>query len=146
AALDQTWAAMVGGRPGPALFEVPLDVFNEPAPPGPWPALPPAPVPVPADEHALAALADEVSGWRKPLLLAGGGVLTAGAEHALRELAERLGAPVFHTAMGKCALPTDHPLAAGMPWTRATSDLRGMDDFSSPLFTEADGLLAVGCR
>jgi thiamine pyrophosphate-dependent acetolactate synthase large subunit-like protein len=149
-ALDQVWTAMVGGRPGPALFEVPLDVFNEPAPPGPSPAPPPAPAPLPAplpaDEHALAALAGEVSAWRKPLLLAGGGVLTAEAEHALRDLAECLGAPVFHTAMGKCALPTDHPLAAGMPWTRATSDLRGMEAFFSPLFAEADGLLAVGCR
>jgi acetolactate synthase-1/2/3 large subunit len=53
---------------------------------------------------------------------------------------------VLHTINGKCALPTGHPLAAGLPWSRATSDLSGMADFLSPLFAEADGLLAVGCR
>jgi len=48
--------------------------------------------------------------------------------------------------MGKSAVPSDHPLAAGLPWHRATSDLTNMASFFSPLFTEADGLLAVGCR
>ena len=72
--------------------------------------------------------------------------ISAGAEAALRQIAERLGAPVFHTAMGKGALPADHPLAAGMPWHRASADLTGMSDYFSPLFAEADGLLAVGCR
>ncbi len=87
-----------------------------------------------------------MSGWKKPLLLAGGGVLSANASPLLVQLAERLGAPVFHTAMGKGAFPGSHPLAAGMPWHRATSDLTGMASFFSPLFAQADGLLAVGCR
>jgi acetolactate synthase-1/2/3 large subunit len=94
----------------------------------------------------LEAVARVVSGWRRPLLLAGGGVVTAGAEALLVRLAQRLGAPVFHTAMGKCAVPSDHPLAAGLPWHCATSDLTNMESFFSPLFAEADGLLAVGCR
>jgi acetolactate synthase-1/2/3 large subunit len=87
-----------------------------------------------------------VRSWRRPLLLAGGGVVTAGATPQLLELAERLGAPIFHTAMGKRAVPGTHPLAVGMPWHRATSDLSGMEECFSPLFAEADGLLAVGCR
>ena len=87
-----------------------------------------------------------LSGWKRPLILAGGGVVAAGAEAELARLAERLGAPVLHTAMGKCALPSSHPLAAGMPWTRATSDLSNMGSLFSPLFAAADGLLAVGCR
>ena len=33
-----------------------------------------------------------------------------------------------------------------MPWRRATADLTGHGRFFSPLFAEADGLLAVGCR
>jgi thiamine pyrophosphate-dependent acetolactate synthase large subunit-like protein len=144
--LDQAFAALTSGRPGPALFEVPLDVLRAPAPPGPWPSPPAslAPPEPPADE--VAALAGLVSGWRKPLILAGGGVVSAGAENELARLAERLGAPVFHTAMGKCAFPSDRPLAAGLPWHRATSDLTNMADCFSPLFNEADGLLAVGCR
>jgi acetolactate synthase-1/2/3 large subunit len=144
--LDRAFAEMTCGRPGPVLFEVPLDVQRAPAPAGPWPSPPAdlaAPDPPPGEVAALARL---VSGWHKPLILAGGGVVSAGAEGELVRLAERLGAPVFHTAMGKCAIPSNHPLARGLPWFRATSDLTNMADCFSPLFAEADGLLAVACR
>ena len=70
----------------------------------------------------------------------------AGAETELARLAEQLGAPVFHTANGKCSLPADHPLAAGMPWREASSDLTNMEEMFSPLFAQSDGLLAIGCR
>jgi acetolactate synthase-1/2/3 large subunit len=73
-------------------------------------------------------------------------VITAGAEPQLARLADRLGAPVFHTFMGKAALSADHALKAALPWARATSDLTDMEKQVSPLFAEADGLLAVGCR
>lgn len=144
--VDRLWREMTSGRPGPALLEVPVDVLRDDVPDAPWPALPPPtepPAPSPADVAALARL---VGSWRRPLILAGGGVVSAGGEAALRRVAERLGAPVFHTAMGKCAFPTAHPLSAGLPWFKATSDLTNMANFFSPLFAEADGLLAVGCR
>src|SRR5262249_39260072 len=48
--------------------------------------------------------------------------------------------------MGKGAIPGDHPLCYGLPWHEATSDMTNMAQFISPLFAEADGLLAVGCR
>jgi thiamine pyrophosphate-dependent acetolactate synthase large subunit-like protein len=144
--LDRCWTALTRGRPGPVLFEVPLDVLRTETRADPWPA-PPEPVPplAPASRD-VDALAKLIADWERPLVLVGGGVVSAGAESPLSQVAERLGAPVFHTAMGKCAIPSDHPLAAGMPWRRATADLTGMDAFLSPLFTEADGLLAVGCR
>src|SRR5262249_10209839 len=94
----------------------------------------------------IGALATLIASWKKPLLLAGGGVLSAGAEALLIAIAERLGAPVVTTLMGKSAISADHPLAAGLPWHRATSDLRNMAPLLSPLFAEADGVLAVGCR
>jgi len=83
---------------------------------------------------------------KKPLLLAGGGILSAGAEAPLIQLAERLGAPVLHTLMGKGVIPADHPLSAGFTWRRGTSDASAMGQFMSPLFAEADGLVAIGCR
>jgi acetolactate synthase-1/2/3 large subunit len=144
--LDRAFAALTSGRPGPVLFEVPLDVLRGPAAAGPRPSPPADLVPPKPPPYEVAALAKLVTGWQKPLLLAGGGVASAAAEVELARLAERLAAPVFHTAMGKCALPSDHPLAAGLPWLRATSDLTNMEDCFSPLFKEADGLLAVGCR
>jgi acetolactate synthase-1/2/3 large subunit len=147
--LDRCFAALTQDRPGPVLYEVPLDVQRADAAglaAGPWPAVPPPAPPREPAEQDIAALARLVSGWRRPLLLAGGGVSSAGAESLLVQLADRLGAPVFHTLMGKAAFPSSHPLKQGLPWRRATSDLTNMASLMSPLFAEADGLLAVGCR
>lgn len=144
--LDRAFAELTTGRPGPVLFEVPVNVLRAEAPAGsllPIPTRSAPPSPQRSDVEALARL---VSAWRRPLILAGGGVVSAGAERWLKQTAERLGAPVLHTAMGKCAFPADHPLAAGLPWHRATSDLTNMADFFTPLLHQADGLLAVGCR
>jgi thiamine pyrophosphate-dependent acetolactate synthase large subunit-like protein len=142
------FACLTGGRPGPVLFEVAVDVLRDDA--GTVADAPPAmrapPVPLAPTRDATAALADLVSSWQKPLLLAGGGVIAAAAETLLVQLAERLGAPVFTSLMGRSAMPSDHPLAAGLPWQQATSDLTDMQRFFSPLFAEADGMLAIGCR
>jgi acetolactate synthase-1/2/3 large subunit len=145
--LDACFLQATLGRPGPTLLEVPLDVQRMDASGVDCPPLPEGPPYVfrpPARESQ--ALADLVGTWKRPLLLAGGGVITAGAEPQLAGLADRLGSPVFHTFMGKAALSADHPLKAALPWARATSDLTDMEKQLSPLFGEADGLLAVGCR
>ncbi len=144
--LDWAMAALTSSRPGPVLLEIPLDVLRaEPAHlifPS-QPTIISAPSARPGEIESLAEL---VQGWQRPLILAGGGVIAAGAESVLIQVAERLGAPVFHTLMGKGVIPADHPLAAELPWFQATSDLTDMGPFLSPLFHEADGLLAVGCR
>lgn len=144
--LDQAWHALTTGRPGPVLLEVPIDVLRTEVDGPRWfaPSTLPAPPGPPAGD--IAALIRLLQSWRKPLLLAGGGVVSAGAEELLAQLAEQLGAPVLQTAMGKCSLPASHPLAAGMPWFQATSDLTGMDAYFSPLLSQSDGLLAIGCR
>jgi acetolactate synthase-1/2/3 large subunit len=144
--VDRCFTVMTFGRPGPALLEVPLDVQRANCSGLAWPPLaaPPSCFQPPAAE--IETLAQLVGAWKKPLLLAGGGVVTAGAEPRLAQLADRLGAPVFHTFMGKAALSADHPLKAALPWYRATSDLTDMASQFSPLFAQADGLLAVGCR
>jgi acetolactate synthase-1/2/3 large subunit len=50
------------------------------------------------------------------------------------------------TANGKGAISADHPLHAGLPWHQVTSDLSEMANLFSPLLSQADGLLAIGCR
>jgi acetolactate synthase-1/2/3 large subunit len=145
AGVDEAWRALTTGRPGPVLLEVPVDVLRAEVLPS-VPPLPEPPAPRRPRPEEVESLARHVSGWQRPLILAGGGVVSANAEGLLTELAERLGAPVFHTSNGKCAIPGDHPLRRGLPWRRATSDLSNMQDEFSPLFAEADGLLAVGCR
>lgn len=144
--LDRAWLAAQAGRPGPVLYEVPVDVQRTEGELTTWPSPPTAPSSAAPASEAVDALARLLAGWRRPLILAGGGVISAGAEEELQELTERLGAPVIHTANGKCALPASHALTAGMPWTRATSDLSNMASLFSPLFSEADGVLALGCR
>jgi acetolactate synthase-1/2/3 large subunit len=147
---DRCFAALTRDRPGPVLFEIPLDVQRSELPEGataaPWPAIPAASAPRAPDPADIAALARLLAGWRRPLLMVGGGAVSAAAEGLLVQLAERLGAPVFHTLLGKSAMPGDHPLHRALPWRRATSDLTDMASLLSPLFAEADGLLAIGCR
>jgi acetolactate synthase-1/2/3 large subunit len=146
AELGRAFTALTTQRPGPILFEVPVDVQREEKAEAPLSSPPTVLVPLAPRSHEIKALAELIAGWKKPLLLAGGGVITAGAGHQLVQLAERLSAPVLTTAMGKCAMPSEHPLAAGLTWHRATSDLTDMTGMFSPLLAEADGLLAIGCR
>ncbi len=144
--VDKAWKSMTSGRPGPAFLDAPVNIMAATVTPTPLPPLPRSETPLAPRSQDIEALAKLLQSWKKPLLMAGGGVISAGAEPLLAELAERLGAPVFHTFMGKCALPTVHPLNAGTPWKEGTSDASDMASRMSPLFAEADGMLAIGCR
>ncbi|HMH49842.1 MAG TPA: thiamine pyrophosphate-binding protein [Candidatus Acidoferrum sp.] len=123
------------GRPGPVAISIPFDFLN-----GEVDAALPArgssrrpPCHVADIERAVARL----RGARRPLLVAGGGVVSAGAEAELRALAQRLGAPVLTTVMGRGAIGEDDPLwHAVMPNKRATEEV----------FQAADVVLVVGCR
>ncbi len=130
-AVAQAFALMTSGRPRPVHLEVPLDVLEETAEISRVAPLPRATSLPP--EQALADAAARLEGARCPVLLVGGGAKQAAAE--VRELAERLGAPVVTTSNGKGVLPEDHELALGagvhLPAVRA-------------LVEEADLVLAVG--
>jgi 3D-(3,5/4)-trihydroxycyclohexane-1,2-dione acylhydrolase (decyclizing) len=69
-----------------------------------------APAPVAADIDEAAALLREA---KRPLIVAGGGVLYAGATEALKTFAARHGVPVAETQAGKGALPWDDPMQQG---------------------------------
>ena len=108
-AVTQAYAAMTAGRPRPVHLEIPLDLLAERAA-----AQITGPVPVPRavpGETEAAAAARALAAARRPVIVAGGGAAAAHAE--LRELAERVAAPVVTTANGKGTLPDDHPLAVG---------------------------------
>ncbi|MBR7552244.1 acetolactate synthase, partial [Mycobacterium tuberculosis] len=74
-----------------------------------------------AAPQAVAQMAERLANARRPLILAGGGALAAGA--ALARLAEHLQAPVALTINAKGLLPASHPLQIGstqsLPATRA---------------------------
>jgi 3D-(3,5/4)-trihydroxycyclohexane-1,2-dione acylhydrolase (decyclizing) len=65
------------------------------------------------DPAALAEAARLITGAKRPLIIAGGGVFYSEAEDALRAFAEQTGIPVVVTQAGKGALPDEHPLCLG---------------------------------
>ncbi|MGN6486810.1 MAG: 3D-(3,5/4)-trihydroxycyclohexane-1,2-dione acylhydrolase (decyclizing) [Devosia sp.] len=86
-------------------------------------------------ERAVAVLAAA----RKPVIIAGGGVLYSEAADTLRAFAERHGIPVMETNAGKSSLPHDHPLNMGSVGVTGSSA-------SNHLAEQADVVLAVGSR
>src|SRR6266540_52844 len=96
----------------------------------------PRPVPEPA---ALVRAVEVLRSARKPLVVAGGGVIYAEATDALRRFAEATGIPVADTQAGKGALLWDHPLAVG--GVGATGSAA-----ANALAREADVVLGVGTR
>jgi acetolactate synthase-1/2/3 large subunit len=101
---------LVSGRPRPVGIEVPTDVWANAAPTAGLPEVEPQVPPVdwPLIERAAALLAKA----ERPLIIVGGGAQDAANE--VRELAERLQAPVSAFRMGLGVMDARHPLAA--PW------------------------------
>jgi acetolactate synthase-1/2/3 large subunit len=135
---------MTTGRPGAAHLGLPFDVQNEPvdeaelwadATLGVYPARRVGP-----DPEALAAAGEALASAKRPILVCGGGVVIAGAEAALAQVAELLGAPVATTISGKGSLAENHPLALGVVGSNGgTPETRAVLD-------GADLVMFVGCR
>jgi 3D-(3,5/4)-trihydroxycyclohexane-1,2-dione acylhydrolase (decyclizing) len=96
------------------------------------------PRPLP-DADSLAAAAAAIGEARRPLLVAGGGVIYSEATDALRRLAEATGIPVGETQAGKGSLPYDHSSALGAIGVTGTLA-------ANRLAAEADVVIGVGTR
>jgi 3D-(3,5/4)-trihydroxycyclohexane-1,2-dione acylhydrolase (decyclizing) len=91
------------------------------------------------DETELAAAVAVLRGAKKPLLIAGGGVLYSGATRTLAAFAEAHDVPVAETQAGKSSIAASHPLSVGSVGVTGTSA-------ANALAEEADVILAVGSR
>jgi len=136
--LREAFGLAQSGRKGPVLVDIAKDVqqalgFYEPADP----VLPDEPTL--ADESKLAAAAACINACHRPLVYFGGGVVAAGAEHELLELADKTDAPIACSLMGLSALPSDHPRFLGM---------EGMHGHyaATMAMKSADCIIALGCR
>ncbi len=91
------------------------------------------------DMSQVEAAAALINGAKKPLLLAGQGILLSGAEKELMEFVEKTQIPVACTLLGLSSFPTDHPLYTGM---------LGMHGNYGPNMNtnKCDVLIAVGMR
>jgi len=127
------------GRPGPVLIDIPIDVTGLPCTYDldSIPVLPP-PRPVPSRGELAAAL-ELMHGARRPLLIAGGGVVRSGAVEAFREFAKRYPAPAGSSVQGWGTVDPDSPNAIGSPsWYSGYGFHRACQ--------EADVVLAVGSK
>ena len=132
--VERAFRLMRSGRPAPVVLEIPMDVMmtktNSSIPPF-------------VEKERLAPSPDDIkqvasalAGVKRPVILAGRAVVTAGACDELRLLAERLNVPVATTRAAKGLLPEDHPLAV--------SHMVGF--MARKVVDEADCTLAVGVR
>ncbi|MBN1240775.1 MAG: biosynthetic-type acetolactate synthase large subunit [Gammaproteobacteria bacterium] len=135
------------GRPGPVVVDVPKDVQN-------WqgPFRGEGLLPIPGYRHRLGEVEHNVLGEdqcreffdmlgesRRPLIYAGGGVISGNAAEALRELAKEFGIPVVSTLMGLGGFDTTHPLSLHM---------LGMHGLASANYAadDCDLLITIGAR
>ncbi len=141
------WAVKAGmhiantGRKGAVVIDLPKNVTMEEADfdydvkidlEGYKPVIDPKPSEI---DIAVKILVDA----KRPVIMAGGGVISAGAGKELTELAELLMAPTTTTLMGKGAIPSNHPLSLGL------CGMHGRHE-ANYMVPEADVLLVVGAR
>jgi 3D-(3,5/4)-trihydroxycyclohexane-1,2-dione acylhydrolase (decyclizing) len=91
------------------------------------------------DEAALAEAAARVRAARRPLLVAGGGVIYSEATDALRRFCEHTGIPVGETQAGKGSLPYDHPSVLGAIGVTGTFA-------ANRVAAQADLVIGIGTR
>jgi acetolactate synthase-1/2/3 large subunit len=131
----EAWRRALTPPSGPVFLEIPVDILaaETEVPVGELDTnayvLPPPP------SAALDEAARLLGAAERPVVWAGGGVLRAGAWEEIALVAERLGAAVATTYMGKGAFPDDHPLSAG-----CTTDEPAFRE----LLSGSDVVLAVG--
>ncbi|MFZ4508734.1 MAG: biosynthetic-type acetolactate synthase large subunit [Fimbriimonas sp.] len=129
------------GRKGPVLVDIPKDIFTAKTD-APFPEtierrgykLPTAP---PAEQVAVAA--KMINEAKRPVIIAGQGVLSSGAIDELREFAEKCDIPVINSLLGLGCFPRQHELSLGM---------MGMHGEATGTLAvqEADLVMGVGIR
>lgn len=139
-AFQQAFHLMRSGRPGPVLLDLPVDVqqaeidFDVDT-------YQPLPVYKPAATRAQIDRAlDLMCAAERPLIVAGGGIISAEASGLLVRFAELTGVPVVPTLMGWGTIPDDHPLMGGM------AGLQTAHRYGNANLLASDFVLGIGNR
>ena len=134
----------LGGRPGPVHLDIPQDVLISPCHFADD-EFDPAPSRYRAS-HSARPAADAIGqavhllrAAKRPLVVAGGGVVSSHAAGAVRTLAAMLQAPVVPTQMALGVVPTDSPHFIGHGGLIAGDAVRAA-------FEQADVIVSIGCR
>jgi len=140
--LKEAFHIASSGRPGPVLVDIPKDVQNARTTfryPEGRVHLPGYRKLQPVSQSELDQALGLVHSSRRPVILAGHGVLLSGACLQVQELAEISDTPIALTLLGKGAVPEDHPLCLGMMGMHGTAA-------ANHAIQEADLLVACGMR
>ncbi|MDM5320898.1 acetolactate synthase large subunit [Bacillus altitudinis] len=129
------------GRPGPVLIDIPKDVagiegtfeYDQPIDlPGYQPKVEP-------NYLQIRKLVEAVSRAKKPVILAGAGILHGKASEELRQYVEQQQIPVAHTLLGLGGFPAKHPLFLGMAGMHGTYA-------ANMALHQCDLLISIGAR
>ena len=138
--MHRAWSSMMTGRPGPVHIEIPMDVQAEAADVTLHPLSERMPIgQVYPDPVAISAAVEVLKASKRPVLVIGGGTISANAADEVLKLAERLSIPVVTTWNGKSGFPEDHALFAGSVGQTGTTA-------GNAIAASADVIVAVGCR
>jgi acetolactate synthase-1/2/3 large subunit len=138
--MHRAFNAMLTGRRGPVHIEVPMDTQAEAADVSLHDLQRRLPVGLQyPDPAAIEQAAARLATAERPVLVLGGGAVSANAWQELIDLAEGLSAVVVTTWNGKGAFPEDHPLFAGS--VGQTGTIHG-----NKLAATADVVISVGCK
>lgn len=125
------------GRKGPVLVDILKNVQQSET--EYEPAKPVAYVPKTVSKEAVKPLIDALKAAKRPLIMAGGGVISSGASEELKEFAEKLDAPVASTLMGLGAYPASSSRSLGMMGMHGTMS-------AARTCIAADTIIALGTR
>ena len=110
ALVDEALAASLAVPTGPVFLDLPLDVVFMEADDPAGPATLPDPAALPAaDGREIERVGALLGAAERPVIMAGTDLYWGHGEHALRELSEALGIPVFLNGLARGCLPADHP-------------------------------------
>ncbi|TIX57581.1 MAG: thiamine pyrophosphate-binding protein, partial [Mesorhizobium sp.] len=138
--MHRAFSEMLTGRPGPVHVEVPMNVQVEADEVTIHPLDKRLPIGVAyPDPRAIEAAVTLLLSAERPVIVAGGGAITANASAELTRLAEKLGAAVSITWNGKGAISEDHELFIGAVGQTGTT-------CGNRITASADVVVSVGCR
>ncbi|TET14261.1 MAG: biosynthetic-type acetolactate synthase large subunit [Actinobacteria bacterium] len=129
------------GRPGPVLIDIPVDITTDLIDenfkldislPGYKPTLK-------GNLKQVRMAAKKIAESKKPVIFAGGGVISSGASDILRKFVKIAKIPVITSLLGMGSFPENNELSLSMAGMHGTK-------YANLAFTEADLIIAVGVR
>ncbi len=137
--IREAFRTAMSGRKGPVLIDIPKNIFTAKGEYITISMFTEGKKTAPVDDNLLWEVVKAIDVSKKPVIYAGGGVIHAGAEPELWELAKKASIPVANTLMSLGCFPMNHPLSLGLVGMHGHKE-------TNLAVTESDLIIAVGAR